>query len=340
MRYTLVFLLAMSALFAALIILPVISKSVAIPSESRPENFINLTQTQQIKVLADLSKTQGVKAAWNYLLNAYGYDKVSSNPHDLAHFLGGLIYQKEGLEGIIICDSSFAFGCYHGFTETAFTNNLDLLEKIEKGCEQVGKVGSGPFASCIHGIGHGIASFYNESDLPAALLSCDALKSGQIYCYDGVFMEFMTNAPKNVYQKSFSDPLYPCTTLEPKYKGPCARNQPQVMIKYLSLTTSDISKICLSSDNAEIRYHCIDSISLNIGQRSFGKTQFILENCMALFADEAIRSQCVAAAAGEVVFQKYPDWQATALKSCDSLSQNFQQSCKDRVQQVITSYSK
>lgn len=338
MRYTLVFLLAMFFLFATLIILPVISKSVAIPPESKPEDFINLTQTQQIKILADLGNTQGVKSAWIYLLSAYNYDKVSSNPHDLAHFLGGLIYQKEGLDGLIICDSSFAFGCYHGFTEAAFTNNLDLLKKIEEGCGQVGKIGSGPFASCIHGIGHGIASFHNESDLQAALGSCDELQNGQTYCYDGVLMEFMTNAPRTIYQKTSVDPLYPCTELNPKYKGPCARNQPQVMIKYLGLKLEDISKICLSSDNGEIRFHCIDSVSLNIGQRSFGKIEFILQNCMTLFADEAIRSQCVAAAAGEVVFQKYPDWQETALKSCDSLSPSFQKSCKDRVQQIITSY--
>lgn len=298
-------------------------------------DFLRLSQAEQINILDKKMESEGVESVWKFVVSLYSGKGELRNAHDLAHFVGGKIYENKGLLGLSICSPSFAFGCYHGFTESAFTKGLGDLYAIEKGCESVGKVHSGPWASCIHGIGHGIATYFDTSDLPSALLTCDRLSNGQTYCFDGVFMEFATNAPKSVYGTALT-PLYPCTSLEEKYKQACARQQPIVMSKLFGMDLKTIASVCAKAERT-IQFYCIDAIGLTVGQRSSGDPNRITEECNHI-SQLSDRVQCVSAAAGEVVFQKYDGWETKSFAACATLPTSLQPSCQKRVEEVIASY--
>jgi hypothetical protein len=132
---------------------------------------------------------------WQQLVKANpGAAGNSGNVHDQAHLIGGQIYEQHGLDGLSKCSPEFAFGCFHGFLDKAFQKSLDGLVKAEKACSVLGE--GGPSASCIHGIGHGVASFYQTNNIKEALKSCQTLsEKAEQYCFDGVFMEFERAAP-------------------------------------------------------------------------------------------------------------------------------------------------
>lgn len=311
------------------------------------ESFKDIDQKKQILFLSKLAKSAGAQAAWQYVVSTYKENQVANNAHDLAHFVGGLIYQEKGLNGLIICDSSFAYGCYHGFSERAFSRDLHDLSRLEKACELLGKVNSGPWASCIHGIGHGIATYFYTANLKNALNTCQSLSNGQTYCYDGVFMEFAKNAQKSLYEhdagigfiNSKNDSLYPCSVLDEKYKQACARQQPQVMTKYFHMQLKDIIKTCLYTQDKTIKYYCIDSIGLNIGQKSRGDPKLIQSECKEI-PDTESYAQCVSAGASEIVFQNYKGWESGAYSACETLGGIFRSSCNKRVEEVVQSYSR
>ena len=150
-------------------------------------------------------------------------------------------------------------------------------------------------------------------------------------------MEFATNAPKSLYASVLSNPLYPCSSLEAKYKESCARNQPQVMQKYLGMSLDAIANVCLSSSDTVIRYHCIDALGLKVGQESYGDANFIVNQCSQIPNQEAI-AQCASAAAGELVFQNYKGWQDATKKVCGKLTNVLKKSCDERVNQTISTF--
>jgi hypothetical protein len=285
-----------------------------------------------------MSEQQGSKEAWDYLVKAS--KTMTSNPHDLAHLLGANIWQKEGSLGMSICDESFAFGCYHGFAEEALKDNLDKLPALAKSCESVGTIRSGPWASCIHGLGHGVASYFRTTDLNGSLKACDVLSVGNNYCHDGVFMEFTTNAPAAFYKSHLSlDPLYPCTDLLPQYQSTCGRNQPYVMTKYLGNTIPQNAVICDKSENTDIKKSCFNTLGLMTTQSSGGDVEKIETVCRQIKNQEA-QAQCITSAAIELIFQQLPNWQTNAPKLCQGLKGSDQQTCTQSISHIIQDYNR
>lgn len=266
-----------------------------------------------------------------------GWDEVTN--HDEAHLFGVRLFEGRGVIGISLCNPSFAFGCYHGFTDAALSKSLDPLKKLARACESIGAINSGPWASCIHGIGHGVATYFNTVKLDEALDVCGWLQNGAIYCYDGVFMEFATNAPPSFYEQTKSDPLYPCTVLKETYRGSCARNQPAVLEKFLGMHIDQISSICLESQDENIRYYCIDAIGISVGQKIRGDADGIIGECGVIKNEDAF-VQCVSAAAGELAFQNYKSWESVTVQTCNSLSKSFQKMCNERVLQIANEYGR
>jgi hypothetical protein len=139
------------------------------------------------------------------------------NQHLLAHMWGSLLYSKEGLNGIENCDSSFAFGCYHGFLGNAIaTNGLTIVSDIDKKCiEAYGALGTG----CQHGIGHGILEYLGHDQLQKSLDSClQTAQANPLFgCTSGVFMEY--NMPLILDDKGAIFKPRPFDSLFPY--GPC-----------------------------------------------------------------------------------------------------------------------
>src|SRR3989344_3667849 len=121
---------------------------------------------EQFKLIEKMVQKNGVESTWDNFKE---------------------VYKDQGFLGLTSCSAEFAFGCFHGFLDTAFEKSLDDINKAQEACSRLGT--GGPFASCIHGIGHGVASFHSTSNLKASLSSCRKLITGQEFCFDGVFME-------------------------------------------------------------------------------------------------------------------------------------------------------
>lgn len=301
--------------------------------------FRTLPETEQQTAMSSLIDKSGGKAAWIYLVNAYtekgAVIPASGRAHDLAHFIGGKVFEKQGMPGIAVCEPMFAYGCFHGFTEGAFATSLDKLQDVAAACAEVGQVNSGPWASCIHGIGHGISTFVRATDLQKALDACRKLSDGASYCYDGVFMEFSLNAPSTFY--TADAPLYPCATLPSKYRSSCGRNQPTVMRNRFNLPFLSMVDACANSTDNDIRSPCLDAIGLLVGQEAAGNLSTITSRCGEIPSVD-IRATCVTGAAVETVFQNYADWETAAPAACASLPESYTKNCTTRVQQTMRDY--
>jgi plastocyanin len=294
-----------------------------------------------------MAEGKGAKATWEYVKSIYNTPSgVVGSPHDMAHLVGQLIYKEQGLAGLSICDSSFAFGCYHGLMEVAFDKYKDKPNDVEykkgllearDGCKAVGPEASGPYVSCIHGMGHGIITF-REHDLNKALSDCDTLEVGaRTYCDDGIFMELSISAPSNFYKQA--DPIYPCDAVADNYKTACARSQVSVMRNRFHLDTQAISNACNATKNEKISYHCTEALGFYMAQSNSENPEKVVSGCEEILNGDA-QAQCKAAAAGELVFQNIRGWHDSVLTICESMNANYKTNCEARVTQVKKSYGR
>lgn len=302
------------------------------------EGFKKLSYEDQVK---ELKKTAEVNSSkpWEYVKNVFkGEGGSSGNIHDLAHLAGLLIYERDGFSGIKNCTQEFAFGCYHGFLDRAFAKNLDHLLDAENACKKLASGISGPVASCIHGIGHGIASFYNTQDLKKSLTSCRKLTAGSEYCFDGVFMEYVRSASQSFFKKD--DLLYPCNALEREfgyaYSFSCGRNQPSLLMGRFKIGFEEVSKICLSSNSKPFKEGCFDSLGFSVA--ATGAVEQIIASCQSTHESEYV-ARCIKAAAGEMVFQEIPNWEEKSETVCNSFPQ-LRSECTAHIERLIKEYGR
>lgn len=289
----------------------------------------------KIEDLKEMAATDGVEKTWQFLADTFKNESGSSgNIHDLSHFVGGLVYDEKGLEGLRICTPNFAFGCFHGFLDKAFEKNLNGLNQAQIACEKLGK--GGPVASCIHGIGHGVASFYQTHDLANSLSVCDKLSSLAQYCHDGVFMEFARNAPTSFYK--LDDKLYPCSKVELQYAFSCGRNQVRVMMDRFGSSFEEVSNACSSSQNVGFKKGCFSALGFHAASYANGNSDDIIVLCTKIDNLQG-QNECLKAAAGEVIFQNMPNWPTLALKICQGLGSDFEKECREYTNQIKKDYA-
>ncbi len=138
--------------------------------------------------IASLISQKGGERAFLELKSAVGGEEIPQQ-HLLAHIFGEELFEKEGVEGIGVCDETFTFGCYHGFfTAAVGQEGAGIVSELDKKCiELFGEMGLG----CPHGIGHGLGEYYGGDRLSEQLAVCDTLTwQGRLFgCRGGVFME-------------------------------------------------------------------------------------------------------------------------------------------------------
>ncbi len=141
-----------------------------------------------------------------------------SDAHTLAHIVGAILYDREGLAGLSYCTNDFAFGCYHGFagrvieiTGSAGVGNFAEACKAQKSA-----------TDCEHGIGHGLLAYLGDGGLVAALELCPPAERESVGgCYNGVFMEYFLNT----LQRDEGKGIRPPNSSEPE--GPCKSSVPR-----------------------------------------------------------------------------------------------------------------
>lgn len=192
-------------------------------------------------------KQQGPKEAYHVLLTTY-QDERAIIQHTKAHEFGKAMYEVEGLKGIINCDSSFGFGCYHSFFIAAITDKGEkIIPQLYQTCvKQYGILGTG----CQHGIGHGILEYASPGNVLTAINLCNNIQTYRyLGCSSGVFMDYFF--PLEQKDKTFSvsshhldneDPEYPCAQVSPPYTSSCYYELGSYSLSYSSEGTvcSDI----------------------------------------------------------------------------------------------------
>ena len=303
------------------------------------ESFKKFSYEQQEEELRRIGKSQGSSKAWEYIRTTFKGEGGSTGAiHDLAHLSGLLLYEEKGFENIKNCTADFAFGCYHGFLDKAFTKDLSQLSNAYEACLKLGTSTSGPAASCIHGIGHGVASFHSTINLEKALADCRKLEGGNQYCFDGVFMEFVRNAQDTFFNAQ--NPYYPCDNLEEKfgyaYSFECGRNQPSLLMGRFKMGFSEVIGVCSNSSSKPFKEGCFDSLGFSLA--GTGDVNQIISGCSQIGIEEYI-SKCIKASAGELVFQEIPGWYEKSKEVCSGFLQT-QSECLENVNRLIREYNK
>lgn len=179
--------------------------------------------------------------------------------HQRAHKAGRLAFEIYGNKVFSNREYKCHSGLQHGAIEAFFhkfgTSSLNQNVKEFCNAKEVSFISH----QCFHGIGHGLMAWSNY-DLPQALEKCDLLSLGQSSCYTGVFMENVVGGlaaeEKSKNHKSSldvhytnylnSEPLYPCTIVEGKYRQDCYFYQTSRMLQLFGPDFSKIADSCLS----------------------------------------------------------------------------------------------
>lgn len=161
-------------------------------------------------------KKNGPENTWRMLINKK--DSLSKDGfHDAAHIVGQELFKKDGLTSLTICSPAFFYGCYHGVIEEYVkSKGISHITELKEYCEAME---SGVAIPCFHGLGHGFLSYY-KYQLNPALDECHEVLTGSTspYCYQGVFMEYITTFPM---KSTDNDPFGICQKISADYKLAC-----------------------------------------------------------------------------------------------------------------------
>lgn len=142
--------------------------------------------------------------------------------HLLAHTIGDILYEQEGMQGIYECTQEFRNACSHSVVIGILNEHGEgALDDIAATCRKA-PGGAGAYTMCFHGLGHGVLAF-NGYKLEKAVAMCektgtDAYRRREyVECMGGASMEMMAGVhDRAVWEKESvnyfkeSDPLYPC----------------------------------------------------------------------------------------------------------------------------------
>lgn len=279
-------------------------------------DFRKSTHNKQQQVITKLAK-DNPKKAWEYLKKTYIVNnQVIGNPHSFAHLIGNNAYDKYGLEGVRICDSKFAYGCYHGVTEQMLLHlGVSGIKKIEQSCISYWPPDKTEnFTGCIHGAGHGLTT-WRAYDLQKAISDCEGFSPYlRMYCYNGAMMEFMEGAPKERFDKS--DPWAMCSSLKNDSHQLCARILIIPFTSMFNWSFGEIARNCPLAPNDIFKSECFLALGDHAAQSAQGDIAKIRAMCSQINDKKGV-GQCYSSAAKQVVFQEYVSWEVVSRELCD-----------------------
>jgi hypothetical protein len=213
--------------------------------------------------------------------------------HPIVHAIGRETFRlKRNIhDSFAACDQTCHSGCYHGAVER-FLRGDSVYAQTDKHpsqaeLQQKAAVACDPNAplriryQCLHGLGHALL-YFSRYRLPDALKTCDTLPDSwsQSSCYGGVFMENVSNATPEKRDLSPSDVHYPCSRVDPKYRGECYLMQTSRMTE-MGLSTKQLFEECEKA--AEHRIPCMQSVGRDLSNDvRLGRTRAIAQQCELL----------------------------------------------------------
>lgn len=158
--------------------------------DNRPEDFGIDVVRERAFWASRISEVGGMRA----------YDELAEEiasaregrRYKAAHIFALALYDKEGIEGVRVCDERFGRGCLHEFMgQGVLRSGIDSAQKLLNECHE-----ERPSENyyCAHALGHGFVAYfgYEEKNLPPALSACHVLRPAELgtSCDLGVFFEY------------------------------------------------------------------------------------------------------------------------------------------------------
>ncbi|MBI5613352.1 hypothetical protein HY947_00335 [Candidatus Gottesmanbacteria bacterium] len=190
--------------------------------------------TDLAKMFSGMARSQGALYAYDVLRKAKLPPRIDI--HLLGHAIGDELFIQKGARGIWDCTQEFRNACSHSIVVGLFMKDGEQsLGQIADICRNA-PGGSGAYAMCFHGLGHGILSATGY-DLENAVILCKKTSTPEKNnreggeCVGGAIMEIITGGfhDRDLWQKqskkylTTSDPLYPCSAgfMTPDIQGMC-----------------------------------------------------------------------------------------------------------------------
>ncbi|MFZ2522699.1 MAG: hypothetical protein WAX44_04230 [Minisyncoccia bacterium] len=281
---------------------------------------------EAMKVLKDeYSKNQYVVAQCHPLTHVIGHAAVSLYPTVSEAFTNGDAY----------CWSGYYHGVMEEVSERIGLNKI--AGELNNICKDIpGKEKySFDYYNCVHGLGHGVMAV-SENNLFNSLKLCDNLVGGweQSSCYGGVYMEniIIEGQGEHTDYLKPSDPLYPCNSVENKYKSSCYLMQTSYALKVYNQDFSKVFALCRKADTG-----FEDICWQSLGRDASGSTSSNAEATRAkcYFGENyRERSNCVVGAVKDFISYFHSDIEAK--KFCSILTDDLKLVCLD----VATAYYK
>lgn len=288
---------------------------------------------KEMKKLRKRVLLDGAVRTLAYVGNTYrGHDPVAV--HDILHYIGASLYEEHGPTGIVLCDDSYNWGCYHGFLGRAFvTEGNDYVGAAATACRDI--EAGGATRGCSHGIGHGLMALsgtYDAHELLRALSACDGIEreNERTSCYNGVFMEYNMQSMRTVSlgepivrPYNADNPYEPCDELPTQYQQDCYYEQADWWRMVLNRDFATIAKLCTELTYATARIGCYRGI----GRGAWGESKFdwekALVGCLAL-PEQGI-TPCTDVIVEELILLKNDP--ETAYRLCLTLGKSLTSSC-------------
>jgi hypothetical protein len=206
----------------------------------------------------------------------YGTLPPNMDTHLIGHYVGDVLYQQEGINGMRYCDEAVGYACAHSVVINALLRDgPGVFEVINDVCASIGLPGS--YDMCFHGFGHGVLA-YAEYDLPAAIELCERVgtEAYDYYeveeCLGGVVMEMRGGIHNPIVwaekQADYLDPSNPLAMCEASYMPVYVRDMCYIYITpfiFDAVSSADIPPPRVFADamawcavvrNADEREHC------------------------------------------------------------------------------------
>ena len=254
--------------------------------------------------------------------------------HAITHAIGRAAAQKYGdvAEAFQYGDNFCGSGYYHGVLQgialsmgrETLSSDLDAVCAGIPGKERR----SLDYYNCVHGLGHGIMAVTGD-DLFDALRGCDGLTGSmeESACANGVFMEnvIVDGAHGGHYSRYLkpTEPLYPCTAVDGKYKDACLDIQTSYALGAVQGDFSKVFALCAKLQ-APYRTTCYRSLGRDAATTGLNQVPGTLAACGRGTGREQ-RSNCIIGAALDFAYYYHSDVQAKAL--CAAADPGVRQDC-------------
>lgn len=209
--------------------------------------------------------------------------------HNMSHIFGDILYEKEGVSGVAICDSTFSFGCFHGFFTSAISDvGLEIIPFLDEACNES--------TECQHGIGHGLME-YMGNNIVSALRACELTNQPDPLagCTSGVFMEY--NVPLVVHNDTISveprelneeKPYGPCIDIPERFRNSCYHELGQWWNQVYEKDYKLIGNLCKNIENDTYRQSCFSGVGNIIPNSAEYNLELTIQLCEEMPTDEGI----------------------------------------------------